>query len=192
MFLDRRVQGSRIGADNLTNLLAIFEEFEGRHGTNGELLSNIRELIDVDLVEVCVGEFATVLDDSRSNGLAGAAPRREAVEHDQLVFGVVKGFLPLRLAIARSVVRKRINRQSATNLPMLWTPILIVLLLKRRALNVVELASRSGGFAIRFFGKECLTAMDNGFGVSSLRPCLKSADGRKAATVTSLYWFLVW
>lgn len=58
--LDRRLECLDVCTDNLSNSLAFLEEDECGHCTDSELLSDIGDLVDIDLVElgrrVCVGE----------------------------------------------------------------------------------------------------------------------------------------
>lgn len=55
VLLDRSLKRSRVGTHNLLDLLAIGEDLEGRHGADAEVLSNVGDLVDVDLVEADVG-----------------------------------------------------------------------------------------------------------------------------------------
>ncbi len=60
--LDGGLESLGVGANDLGDLLAVLEEKEGRHGTDTEFLCNVRDLVDVELVEarvgVCAGEPA--------------------------------------------------------------------------------------------------------------------------------------
>lgn len=60
-----RFKGRRVCADHLVELLAILEEDKGWHGANAELLCNVRELVDIDLVESDTGELLRVPDVER-------------------------------------------------------------------------------------------------------------------------------
>ena len=58
--LDRSLERTGVGTNDLLNLLAVLEEHESRHSADGELLRDIRNLIYVEFVEasilVIVGE----------------------------------------------------------------------------------------------------------------------------------------
>lgn len=56
VLLNGRLECRGVGADDLCNLLALLEEEEGGHGADTELLSNVGNLVDIDLVESGVGE----------------------------------------------------------------------------------------------------------------------------------------
>jgi hypothetical protein len=60
VFLDSSLKSLGVRADNLSYLVAVLEQQKGRHGADTEFLSDIGDLIDVDLVEagggVGVGE----------------------------------------------------------------------------------------------------------------------------------------
>lgn len=60
--LDGSLESLRVGTDDLSDLLAVLEEKEGGHGADAELLSNVGDLIDIELVEagvgICAGEPA--------------------------------------------------------------------------------------------------------------------------------------
>lgn len=83
MLLDCGFEGPFIGTDDLADLLAVLEEQEGRHGADAELLGDVADLVNVDLEELGVGVLVGELDHFRRDHLARAAPRREAVEHDE-------------------------------------------------------------------------------------------------------------
>lgn len=53
--LDSRLKRLWVSANNLANLVAVLEEHEGRHSADAELLSYIRDFINVELVEAGVG-----------------------------------------------------------------------------------------------------------------------------------------
>ena len=53
--LDRSLEGRWVRTDDLTDLLAILEEHERRHGADGEFLCDLGDLVNVELVEACVG-----------------------------------------------------------------------------------------------------------------------------------------
>lgn len=57
MLLNPGLDGLGVCADNLSNLLAVLEEYEGRHGADAEFLGDVGDLIDVELVEACLGIF---------------------------------------------------------------------------------------------------------------------------------------
>ena len=58
--LDGGLEGLGVGTDDLSDLVTVLEEQEGGHGADAELLSNVGDLIDIELVEagvgVCAGE----------------------------------------------------------------------------------------------------------------------------------------
>lgn len=64
--LDGGLEGLGVCADNLGDLVTTLEQEECGHGADAEFLSDIRDLVDVELVEaclvVCVGEPGTALD----------------------------------------------------------------------------------------------------------------------------------
>jgi hypothetical protein len=95
------LQGRGVGADELVDLLAVLEDDEGGHGADAELLGELGQGVDVELGEVdLVLELALgPLGDLGRDGLAGAAPRREGVEHHHLVLG--DGLLELVEAVCR-------------------------------------------------------------------------------------------
>lgn len=114
--LDGRLEGLGVGADDLSDLLAVLEEEESGHGADTELLGNVGNLVDVDLVEARVGVFfgepgsfvsnanargetswENVLDDLRGDDLARTAPGGEAVEDEKAILDLkclVEGGLP--------------------------------------------------------------------------------------------------
>lgn len=53
--LDGGVEGGRVGADDLLDLLAVLEDEESGHGADGVLLGGLGDLVDVNLVEARVG-----------------------------------------------------------------------------------------------------------------------------------------
>ena len=55
--LNSGLEGIWVGTDNLSNLLSILEQEERGHSANGELLSDIWNLVDVDLVEFGLREL---------------------------------------------------------------------------------------------------------------------------------------
>lgn len=55
MLLDARFDGLGVRADDLTDLLAVLEEYESGHGADAELLRNVGDLVDIELVEACLG-----------------------------------------------------------------------------------------------------------------------------------------
>jgi hypothetical protein len=55
VLLDAGLNGLRVCAHDLTDLLAVLEEDKGGHGADTELLRNVGDLVDVELVEACVG-----------------------------------------------------------------------------------------------------------------------------------------
>ena len=55
--LDSGQQRLGVCADDLGRLLAVLEDEEGGHGADAELLGHVGDLVDVNLDEVCAGEF---------------------------------------------------------------------------------------------------------------------------------------
>jgi hypothetical protein len=55
VLLDGSLEGGRVGADDLADLLAVLEDEESRHGADGVLLGGLGDLVDVDLEEAGVG-----------------------------------------------------------------------------------------------------------------------------------------
>lgn len=84
--LDSSLQSLRVGTHDLLNLLAVLEDHEGGHGANTQLLSNIGNLINVDLVEFGIGVLGSKLLDLGSNDLARAAPGGETIEDDDVLY----------------------------------------------------------------------------------------------------------
>lgn len=99
---DSRLKRLGVRANNLTNLLSILEEEEGRHSPHTELLCNLGDLIDVDLDELGGGEGLAEFGDLGRNGFAGTAPGGEAVEDDQGVLGR-EDFFPGSLAVKQKL-----------------------------------------------------------------------------------------
>ncbi|KAK0112738.1 hypothetical protein ONS95_014473 [Cadophora gregata] len=112
--LNSQLQRIWVGAYNLLDLLAVLEDEEGGHGADTEFLGYVWDFVDVELGEVDVGEFVgepicgpdvsmgfldvwglarrkkrereiNVLDDLRSDDLAGTAPGSETVKNNDLV-----------------------------------------------------------------------------------------------------------
>jgi hypothetical protein len=92
VLLDGGLEGGRVGADDLADLLAVLEDEESRHGADGVLLGGLGDLVDVDLVEACVGVVVGELDDLRSDDLARTAPGGEEVDdhHARLAEGGIE------------------------------------------------------------------------------------------------------
>lgn len=80
--LDTSLDGSRVSTLDLLLALTTLVEVEGRHSRDTVGSSDIRELIDVDLVELDVGVGLAELLESRSDGLAGTAPGGVEVDDD--------------------------------------------------------------------------------------------------------------
>ncbi len=55
--LDSRQERLRVRTHDLLDLLLVLEDQERGHGTDAELLRNIRDLVDIELDKVGVGEF---------------------------------------------------------------------------------------------------------------------------------------
>lgn len=90
--LDLVSERTLVGANDLTDLLAVLEEHESGHGSDVELLGEVGDLVDVDLVEFrLVLELLAELDHLWGDHLARPAPGGEAVEHDELVRGADRG-----------------------------------------------------------------------------------------------------
>ena len=53
--LDCGLECDWVGTDDLSDLLAILEEHERRHGADGEFLCDLRDFVHIELVEACVG-----------------------------------------------------------------------------------------------------------------------------------------
>lgn len=53
--LNSSLKSDRIGTNDLLDLLAVLEEQESGHGADGVLLSDLGDLVDIDLVEAGVG-----------------------------------------------------------------------------------------------------------------------------------------
>ena len=60
--LDGGLESLGVGTDDLGDLVTVLEEKEGGHGADTEFLCNVRNLVDIELVEarvgVCAGEPA--------------------------------------------------------------------------------------------------------------------------------------
>lgn len=66
--LNGSLESRWVGTNNLTDLVAVLEEQESRHGADGQLLRDLWELIDVDFVEFGGGEFVGESVDERRGG----------------------------------------------------------------------------------------------------------------------------
>lgn len=55
VLLDGSLEGLGVGTDDLGDLLAVLEQDKGGHGADAEFLSDIGDLVDVNLVEAGVG-----------------------------------------------------------------------------------------------------------------------------------------
>jgi hypothetical protein len=55
VLLDTSLDGLGVCADNLADLLAVLEEYKCGHGADAEFLRNVGDLVDVELVETCLG-----------------------------------------------------------------------------------------------------------------------------------------
>jgi hypothetical protein len=53
--LDSSLERLWVCTNHLSDLLAVLEEEEGRHGTDAEFLGNIGDFVDVELVKACFG-----------------------------------------------------------------------------------------------------------------------------------------
>ena len=80
--LDASLDGSRVSTLNLLLALTTLVEVEGRHSRDTVGSSDLRELIDVDLVELDAGVGLAELLEGRGDGLAGTAPGGVEVDDD--------------------------------------------------------------------------------------------------------------
>lgn len=55
VLLDGGLESSGVGTNDGSNLLTILEEDESGHGADAELLSDLGDLVDIDLVEAGAG-----------------------------------------------------------------------------------------------------------------------------------------
>lgn len=55
VLLDSGLEGSGVGTNNGSDLLAVLEEDESGHGADAELLGDLGNLVDIDLVEAGAG-----------------------------------------------------------------------------------------------------------------------------------------
>lgn len=55
VLLDGGLEGDRVGADDLADLLAVLEDEESGHGADVVVLGGLGDLVDVNLVEAGVG-----------------------------------------------------------------------------------------------------------------------------------------
>jgi len=92
VLLDGSLEGGRVGADDLADLLAVLEDEEGGHGADRVLLGGLGDLVDVDLEEARVGVVVREFDNLGSDDLAGTAPGGEEVDdhHAGLVEGGIE------------------------------------------------------------------------------------------------------
>jgi hypothetical protein len=118
VLLDSSLKCGRVSTHNLADLLAVFEKQESGHGAYGQILSDFRNLVDIELVEaglgVNVGEPVServsdalrmvdsgrgidILDDLRRDDLAWTAPGGEAVKDHQAL--LTKRILEIGLPI---------------------------------------------------------------------------------------------
>lgn len=95
--LNRSLESVRVRANDLVDDLALLDEQEGRHGRDAQVGGHVGHLVDVELVEARLAELVRELDHVGRDGLARAAPRREAVEHYEAVVGL--GLVEIRLAV---------------------------------------------------------------------------------------------
>lgn len=78
-------QGRRVGAHHVTGGLSILEGKESGHGTHTQFLSDVGDLVDVDLDELRIGMLSAELFEDGRDRLAGTAPDRIAVNEDDRV-----------------------------------------------------------------------------------------------------------
>lgn len=100
--LDSSIDSRGVGATDLVKLLAILEEEEGGHSRDAVLSSSLRNLLNVDLVELDIFILSAQLLDYGSDGLAGTTPGSMEVDEDGFL-GVVDLLLPLSSALDTSV-----------------------------------------------------------------------------------------
>ena len=90
------------GTTDLVNILAILEEEKGGHSRDAVISSNIRNLLNIDLVELDIFVLSAQFLDQGSDGLAGTTPLSMEVDEDGFL-GVVDLLLPLSSALDTSV-----------------------------------------------------------------------------------------
>lgn len=101
---------SLVRANHLINFLSVLEDSKCRHGSDTLLLSDLADLVHVDLYEGdCVLVFVLVghLDDFRSDDFARTAPSGEIIDDDNLIgraldHGGIEGSLTMDLVNATS------------------------------------------------------------------------------------------
>ena len=80
--LDTSLDGRGVSTLDLLLALTVLVEVEGRHGRDTVGSSDVRELIDINLVELDAGVGLAELLDGRGDGLAGTAPGGVEVDDD--------------------------------------------------------------------------------------------------------------
>lgn len=90
------------GTTDLVNILAILEEEKGGHSRDAVISSNIRNLLNIDLVELDIFVLSAQFLDQGSDGLAGTTPLSMEVDEDGFL-GAGDLFLPLGIALNTSV-----------------------------------------------------------------------------------------
>jgi len=93
VLLNRSKDSLGVRANHFRDFTTIFEEQKCGHGADAEVLSDVADLVDVNLVELGIRELFGVLGDDGGDGLAGATPDGEAVEDDQGGAGVLESFV---------------------------------------------------------------------------------------------------
>jgi hypothetical protein len=83
LLLNSSFQRPLIRAHDLSDLLAVLEEQEGRHGPDTQLLRYVAHFVDVDFEELGLWVFFAELGDLGCNDLAGPAPGGETVKDDE-------------------------------------------------------------------------------------------------------------
>jgi hypothetical protein len=83
MLLNSSLQRPLIRTHDLSNLLAVLEEQEGRHGPDAQLHRYIVHFVDVDLEELGLRVLFAELGDLGRNDLARPTPGGEAIEDDE-------------------------------------------------------------------------------------------------------------
>lgn len=75
---------SLFGTDHSIHFLPFLQQQKRRHCLHSKFLCHLRQLVDVDLGEVNVGELGGHGVDGRLYEPAGSAPRRREIDHQQL------------------------------------------------------------------------------------------------------------
>lgn len=128
------VDGVFVGANNLTDFLAVLEQHEGRHGAHAKLLRHIGHFVHVELVEAHPRVLVRQLHNVGRDHLARAAPGRKTVDEQrcrvlersiEFRFAARKRVL-VRVEDGKGMLAKGPKKRGELYLLMLWTPILKV------------------------------------------------------------------